>query len=55
LEVKPPATGGQQGAGSEAPNAAAISPAFLKNEAFLGIFWSKYFLKNVLLNYCNVS
>jgi len=49
-----PAAGGQRKFGGGAPNAAAIFQIFSKNKAFLYVFWSKFLLRNVVLNYCKV-
>jgi len=43
-----------EGLGAETPTLCRFFQIFLKNEAFLGIFWSKFLLKNMLLNYYNL-
>jgi len=42
-----------RGLGAEPTTLRRYFQLFPKNEAFLGIFWSKFLLKNMLLNYCN--
>jgi len=44
-----PAVGDQQGVGGEAPKVSAVfTDFFLKNNPFLGIFWSKFLFKNTI-------
>jgi len=42
------------GVWSGTPNTAAIFQIFSKNKAFLCMFWSKFLLRNLVLNDCKV-
>jgi len=44
LRAEPPAAGDQPGFEGRAPDAAEILQLFSQKYAFLGIFWSKYFI-----------